>query len=64
MLATDCMTADAYATAFMIMGMETSREFLSKHRELNFDVFFIYDESGVWKTYTSEPLKKLIKEIH
>ena len=25
MLAPDCMTADAYATAFMVMGLERSR---------------------------------------
>ena len=53
-IADDCMTADAYATAFMVMGLEQSKEFLAKHKELNLEVFFIYDENGVSKSYTSE----------
>lgn len=62
-LADDCMTADAYATAFMVMGAEKSKQFLSEHKELQLDVFFIYDEKGVWKTYTSETLKEWTEEI-
>ncbi len=62
-LADDCMTADAYATAFMVMGMEKSKQFLSAHKELYLEVFFIYDENGIWKTYTSETLKEWIEEI-
>jgi thiamine biosynthesis lipoprotein len=62
-LADDCMTADAYATAFMVMGLEKSQQFLSEHKELNLEVFFIYDENGIWKTYTSETLKEWIEEI-
>lgn len=62
-LAHDCMTADAYATAFMVMGLEKSKQFLSENRELQLEVFFIYDENGVWKTYTSETLKEWIEEI-
>jgi thiamine biosynthesis lipoprotein len=53
-IAGDCMTADAYATAFMVMGLDQSKEFLLKHKELNLEVFFIYDDNGVSKTYTSE----------
>lgn len=33
-IATDCATADAYATAFMVLGAEESRSILSKHPEL------------------------------
>jgi thiamine biosynthesis lipoprotein len=62
-LADDCMTADAYATAFMVMGLEKSKQFLSAYKELQLEVFFIYDENGVWKTYTSETLKEWIEEI-
>ena len=61
-LAAECMAADAYATTFMVMGMEKSKQFISEHEELHLDVFFIYDENGVWKTYTSEKLKEWIKE--
>jgi thiamine biosynthesis lipoprotein len=63
-IALDCMTADAYATAFMVMGLEKSKQFLSKNKALNLEVHFIYDENGVWKTYTSETLKEWIEETH
>jgi len=53
-IAGNCMTADAYATAFMVMGLEKSKAFLSKNKELGLEVYFIYDDSGVSKTYTSE----------
>ena len=43
-VAADCTTADAYATAFMVMGLEKSMEFCSKHPELN--AYFICDGEG------------------
>lgn len=44
-IANDCSSADAYATAFMVMGLEKSKEFLLKNKEL--DAYFIYaDQSG------------------
>ena len=42
-IAKDCMTADAYATAFMVMGLERSLEFLEANRFL--DVYFIYGDT-------------------
>ncbi len=62
-IADDCMTADAYATAFMVMGPEKSIRFLSGHPELHLEVFFIFDENGTWKTYASETLKALVEEM-
>lgn len=38
-----CMEADAYATAFMSMGLERSQEFLSHHPEIK--AYFIYENS-------------------
>jgi FAD:protein FMN transferase len=38
-LATDCMTADAYATAFMVMGLDKAKQYLSSHKGL--DAYFI-----------------------
>lgn len=40
-VADDCMTADALATAFMVMGLEESKAFLAKHPEI--DAYLIYD---------------------
>jgi FAD:protein FMN transferase len=54
--ADDCMTADAFATAFMVMGLERSKEFISKRDDIQ--AFFIYSESGKeYGTYTTEGLK-------
>lgn len=41
-IATDCMTADGYATAFQAMGIKRVSEFLKKHQELK--AFFIYED--------------------
>ena len=43
-VAADCTTADAYATAFMVMGLDKSMEFCNKHPELN--AYFICDGEG------------------
>jgi thiamine biosynthesis lipoprotein len=40
-IANDCMTADAYATAFQAMGIENVKVFLKNHPELK--VFFIFE---------------------
>ena len=61
-LAEDCMTADAFATAFMVMGMEKAKEFLLNNGK-DMQVFFIYDENGKWKTYASENLKNSIQDV-
>ncbi len=59
--ADDCMTADAFATAFMVMGLEKSVEFAEARDDL--DAFFIYSESGDrFNTYTTPGLKVLTRE--
>ncbi|WP_274476513.1 FAD:protein FMN transferase [Mangrovimonas aestuarii] len=40
-MADDCMTADAYATAFKAMGIEKVKQFLKRHPELK--VFLIFE---------------------
>jgi FAD:protein FMN transferase len=42
-IADDCTTADAYCTAFMVMGIEKSKEFIKKHARI--DAYFIYVDS-------------------
>ena len=63
-IADEAMTADAYATAFMVMGLERSKQFLAENKDLNLEVFFIYNENNAWKTYTSESLKTRIKQVN
>ncbi|WP_418263024.1 FAD:protein FMN transferase [Flavobacterium faecale] len=62
-IADDGITADAYATAFMVMGLQKSIDFLEKNKKMNLEVHFIYDENGKWKTYTSKSLENRIKKI-
>ena len=42
-IAKDCMTADAYATAFKAMGIENVKEFLQSHPELK--AFLIFENN-------------------
>ena len=52
-MADNCMIADAYATSFMVMGFEKSKEFLKKHPEL--DAFLIYGKAdGKFKTFATK----------
>ncbi len=50
--APDCMTADAYATAFMVLGLE--KAILIDEREKDIEIYLIYsDENKKLKTYAS-----------
>jgi len=52
-VANDCMTADAFATAFMVLGLDSSIEIARNETEI--EVFFIYaDEQGNNQVYMSE----------
>lgn len=44
-IADNCMTADAYATAFKAMGIEKTRVFLSRHPELKAFLIFENDKN-------------------
>lgn len=48
----DCADVDGYATAFMAMGLQPTKEFVSKYKDLK--VFLIYiDEEGELKEYSN-----------
>jgi len=60
-LAPDCMTADAYATAFMVLGLEESLKIVQKDSLL--DAYFIYsDKYGNLQTKMTGNLKNRIVE--
>ena len=60
-LANDCTTADAYATSFMVMGIDQARKLLERHPELM--AYFIYsDERGEMAVWFSPSLKEKIVE--
>lgn len=57
-VAADCMTADAWATAFMVMGFEQAKKIATSRSDL--EVALIYaDEKGQNQIYLSQGLSKL-----
>ena len=60
-IADDCATADAYATSFMVLGLEKSKKVLERHPEMM--VYFIYsDEKGQNQVWFSPALKDKIAQ--
>lgn len=53
--------ADAMATAFMVMGADSTRNFLEEHDYLNHYVYLIYDSAGISKTFTSPAIRSYIE---
>ncbi len=61
-IAPDCMTADAFATGFMVLGLDGSLKVLEKRKDLK--VYFIYsDAKGNVKTYMSNGVKDMIRTV-
>ena len=55
-----CIMADGYATAFMVMGLEKSKHFVEKRKDL--DAYFIYSaKNGSFKTWSTKGFDKLIE---
>lgn len=60
-VAPDCMSADAYATAFMVMGLDSAARFVQEKPDL--DVYFIYADSvGEMRVYQSPGMKRYIEK--
>ena len=58
-LAPTCAEADAFATAFMVLGMEGARQVLKSQQQL--EAYFIYsDEQGNYQTWQTEGIVQLI----
>jgi len=43
-IAETCAEADAYATAFMVMGVDKSMEFVQENPDLDLDIYLLYDD--------------------
>ena len=55
----NCMLADAYATAFMVMGVKKSKWFAKEHPEI--EIYLVYaGKDSSWKTFISADLQKRI----
>ena len=59
-IASDCMTADAYATAFMVLGIEEAVPIINDHPEM--DAYFIFsDNEGTINTFMTDGFKSILK---
>ena len=58
----DCWLADAMATAYMVMGLDSARAFITTHRgQPGTDaVLFLYDDHGVLASYATPAFEQLI----
>lgn len=62
-VAEDCARADAYATAFMVLGYEKGLEIVESKKQL--EAFFIYsDEQGVLQTVASSGLMEQLQVLN
>lgn len=59
--ASDCATADAWATAFMSMGHVAGMELLSSHHEIS--VFLIYTSAEGVRTFVSQNMTDRVVEL-
>ena len=58
-VANDCATADAFATAFMVLGLDSARSILQQHKEL--EAYFIYTSpDNRYNTWASPGLRDMI----
>ena len=58
-MAPSCAEADAFATAFMVLGLEEAKKVLQKQPQL--EAYFTYsDKQGEYQTWCTEGFKKLI----
>jgi FAD:protein FMN transferase len=61
-VAEDCITADALATTFMVLGVEKSKQLLQNLKGV--DVFFVYNgPNGEYKTFYTPGMEKMIIKI-
>ena len=55
------MRADAYATAFMVMGYEKARRFMEEHTGL--EAYLIFnDEAGDYRVWYTEGMGDMLSE--
>ncbi|MGD1839804.1 MAG: FAD:protein FMN transferase [Thermonemataceae bacterium] len=61
-IAEDAITADAFATLCLVVGLEKSKEILAEKPQLS--AYLIYnDEQGKLKSFKSEGIKKILQEF-
>lgn len=59
----NCALADAYATAFMVMGTEKTQTFINENKDFNLSVYLVSsDSTGKWTTWQTDDFGSFIVE--
>lgn len=62
--APDCVTADAMATAFMVMGLDKAKALLAANPDLGLEAYFISSATGFqFEEYATEGMKKIMEDL-
>lgn len=62
-MASSCAIADAYATAFLVMGLDKTSEFLQQNQDLGLEVYIIFDEGGQLQTLITPGMEQMIAAV-
>ncbi len=62
-LAPNCTNADAFATAFMVMGVDRTIRFVKENPQLNLGIYLIFEKEGELKSFMSESLSQKLEEL-
>ncbi len=62
-IAKTCAMADAYATAFLVMGPEAAVQFVEEHPELGLKIYFILGKGEGFEVLMSGELKEKLIEL-
>ncbi|MDR1225390.1 MAG: FAD:protein FMN transferase [Prevotellaceae bacterium] len=57
-IANDCGTADAFATALMVVGLDSAKHLLNSNRDL--EGYLIYNDNNELKTYATAGFEKML----
>jgi len=63
-LADDCITADAYATACMVVGLEGAKKLLAKLPELDAYLIYTNTEDGSYQIFMTDGIKDMLEELN
>ena len=63
-IADDCMTADAYATTCMVIGLEKSKALLSKMKELEAYLIYADPNNGSYQVFMTEGMAGMIEDLN
>lgn len=61
-IAKDCLTADATATAFMVMGLEESKQYLENHPDIKACLIYT-DDKGLLQQFISPLIKAKVSKV-